>query len=99
MSADRDWIKNWAALNIVDITFLKKKLRDQRDSPRGVRHSSQNCSYSKRNSPKEGLNIVHKIVPIAVEKERVEMSDYVKKALESTDVSEIKRVFGMEEGI
>ena len=53
---------------------------------------------SKRDSPKEGLNIVHKIVPIAVEKERVEMSDYVKKALESTDISVIERARDMKIG-
>ena len=53
---------------------------------------------SRRDSPKEGLNIVHKIVPIAVEEERVEMSDYVKKALESTDISVIEKAIGMEEG-
>ena len=53
---------------------------------------------SKRDSPIEGLNIVHKIVPIAVEEERVEMSDYVKKALESTDISVIEKAIGMEEG-
>ena len=53
---------------------------------------------SKRDSPKEGLNIVHKIVPIAVEEEEVEMSDYVKKALESTDISVIEKALGMEEG-
>ena len=54
---------------------------------------------SKRDSPKEGLNIVHKIVPIAVEEEEVEMSDnkdYMKKALDS-NINFIKRAISMEE--
>ena len=33
-----------------------------------------------------------------MEEEEVEMSDYVKKALESTDISVIEKATGMEEG-